>query len=713
MSYLYENYIYPNKLTNRMKITLIRAEKESGKEALSTLEADALIKKLKTETKAGHVSTLRAILPQLEGTCAQYEHIDKLPRIYPAVEYSRTQEGERRMKNYNGLVQLEVNRLSGIAEAEYVKQQAALLPQTFAAFCGSSGRSAKIWVLFALPDGTTPKRESDATLFHAHAYRMAVKCYQPLLPFAITLKEPSLTQSCRMTLDGYPYYNPAAVPFCLEQPLGMPEEENFRQRKLAEKNPLLRLHPDSKASDTFAILFESALDRAFRELDGWKREGDLRILLVPLAEHCFKAGIPEEEVVRQTLMHYYREADEFIVRQTIHNLYQELKGFGKKSSLTQEQESVFRLEEFMGRRYEFRYNTVLDDLEYRQRDSVHFYFKPADQRARSTVSMNALKEGIRVWDRDINRFLTSDYVPLYNPVEEYLYDTGRWDGKDRIRALADLVPCHNPHWRELFYRWFLGMVAHWRGMDRQHGNNTSPLLVGSQGFRKSTFCRILLPPELRFGYTDSIDFKSRQEAERSLGRFLLVNIDEFDQISINQQGFLKHLLQKPVANLRKPYGSTIREMRRYASFIGTSNQKDLLSDPSGSRRFICIEVTGPIDTNVSINYRQLYAQALNAVAKGERYWLDDADEAILKRTNREFEQLTPLEQLFHSHFRAAEEDEEGQWMMPMQILSALQTKTRDRLAINKVAVFGRTLKKLEIPNKKSRQGTLYHVMPLD
>ena len=412
-------------------------------------------------------------------------------------------------------------------------------------------------------------------------------------------------------------------------------------------------------------------------------------------------------------MHYYRETDEFIVRQTIHNLYQELKGFGKKSSLTQEQESVFRLEEFMGRRYEFRYNTVLDDLEYRQRDSVHFYFKPADQRARSTVSMNALKEGIRVWDRDINRFLTSDHVPLYNPVEEYLYDTGRWDGKDRIRALADLVPCHNPHWQELFYRWFLGMVAHWRGMDRQHGNNTSPLLVGSQGFRKSTFCRILLPPELRFGYTDSIDFKSRQEAERSLGRFLLVNIDEFDQININQQGFLKHLLQKPAANLRKPYGSTIREMRRYASFIGTSNQKDLLSDPSGSRRFICIEVTGPIDTNVTINYRQLYAQALNAVAKGERYWLDDADEAILKRTNREFEQLTPLEQLFHSHFRAAEEDEEGQWMMPMQILSALQTKTRDRLAINKVAVFGRTLKKLEIPNKKSRQGTLYHVMPLD
>ncbi|MDE8698129.1 VapE family protein, partial [Bacteroides cellulosilyticus] len=99
------------------------------------------------------------------------------------------------------------------------------------------------------------------------------------------------------------------------------------------------------------------------------------------------------------------------------------------------------------------------------------------------------------------------------------------------------------HWRELFYRWFLSMTAHWRGLDRQHGNSTSPLLVGAQGYQKSTFCRILLPPELRFGYTDSIDFKSKQDAERSLGRFFLINIDEFDQISVSQQGFLKHLLQ--------------------------------------------------------------------------------------------------------------------------------------------------------------------------
>lgn len=690
-----------------MKITLIRHDKESGKEMLTVCDASVLIEKMKSETKAGYVTGLRTVLPELEGTHAMYEHIDKLPRIYPALEYARTKDGGRKMKQYNGLLQLEVKKLAGLGEADLVKRQAMLLPQTFAAFCGSSGKSVKIWVRFALPDGNLPKREQEAMLFHAHAYRLAVSCYQPLLPFPITLREPSLTQSCRMTLDEQPEYNPAAVSFCLEQPFSMPGEETFRQRRLAEKNPLLRMEPGYETSQTFVMLFESALDKAFRELENWRRGDDLQPLLVHLAEHCYKAGIPEEEVVRQVLIHYHRQSDEQMVRTILHNLYQECKGFGKKSALTPEQDTALRLEEFMERRYEFRYNTVLNDLEFRQRDSIHFYFKTMDRRARNSIAINALKEGIRAWDRDVERYLTSDFVPLYNPVEEYLCGVGRWDGKDRIRALADLVPCNNPYWRELFYRWFLSMVAHWRGLDRQHGNSTSPLLVGAQGFRKSTYCRIILPPELRFGYTDSLDFKSKQDAERYLGRFMLVNLDEFDQINLNQQGFLKHLLQKPVANLRKPYASSIQEVRRYASFIGTSNQMDLLTDPSGSRRFICIEVTAPIDTNVAINYRQLYAQAMHDIYKGERYWLDDKDEAILKQTNRDFEQVTPLEQLFSSYFQPAESEEAGEWLTAMEIFNYLQTKTRDRLSISKIACFGRSLRKLDIPCKKSNRGTVY------
>lgn len=219
-----------------MKITLIREERESGKEAVSTQKTDMLMEKLKTENKTGYITELRSIIPHLKGTNARYEHIDRLPRLYPAVEMTRTKAGEHRIKTYNGLILLEVNNLAGVAEAELVKQQAALLPQTFAAFCGSSGRSAKIWVRFTLPDGGLPKNEDDIALFHAHAYRLAVKCYQPLLPFPITLQAPSLLQSCRMTVDEQPYYSPTAVAFCLEQPCALPSEDNYRQRKQQESN---------------------------------------------------------------------------------------------------------------------------------------------------------------------------------------------------------------------------------------------------------------------------------------------------------------------------------------------------------------------------------------------------------------------------------------------------------------------------------------------
>ena len=171
------------------------------------------------------------------------------------------------------------------------------------------------------------------------------------------------------------------------------------------------------------------------------------------------------------------------------------------------------------------------------------------------------------------------------------------------------------------------------------------MLVGAQGTRKSTFCRDLIPPELRGYYTDSIDFSRKRDAEMYLNRFALINIDEFDQVTLTQQGFLKHILQKPVVNLRKPHGSSVQELQRYASFIATSNQKDLLTDPSGSRRFICIEVKDTIDTARPIDYQQLYAQAMYEIYHGERYWFDDKDEAILTQANREFEQTPPAIQL--------------------------------------------------------------------
>ena len=151
-------------------------------------------------------------------------------------------------------------------------------------------------------------------------------------------------------------------------------------------------------------------------------------------------------------------------------------------------------------------------------------------------------------------------------------------------------------------------------------------------------------------------------------------------------------------------------MRRYASFIATSNHSDLLTDLSGNRRFICVEVTEPIDTNITINYGQLYAQAVHAVMHGERYWLDDTDEAILKESNEEFRQVSPLEHLFLSRFSITSlEEEDGEWMMAMDVFNHLQAGTREKLPIGKLFHLGRLLKKGNVPYKRWGKGSLYYL----
>lgn len=694
-----------------MKITQIR-EKEDA-EALSVLDFDLLMEKIKTETKTRPVTGLRQALHfVLPGEPCSFA--GKLPKIMPAAVFGRV-NGVRRMKVYNGIVELTVGPLAGKVEVELVKKKAADLPQTMFAYMGSSGNSVKIWTLFTRPDGTLPQTQEEAELFQAHAYRLAVKCYQPQIPFDIQLKEPLLEQYSRLSYDPAPFYRKNAVPFYLSQPFGMPKEMTYRERTVTEKSPLNRAVPGYAAEDALALMYEAALRKTFQSMEeGWRRNDDLQPMVVRLAENCFLSGIPEEEVVRRTIHRYYDSGQSVLVREMIGNVYQECKGFGKKGGLTKEQYLNMQTEEFMNRRYEFRYNTQMSEVEYRERCSFYFRFRPLDKRAQNSILLDAQSEGIAVWDRDVDRYLHSNRVPVYNPLEEFIFHLPNWDQKDRIAELAGRVPCDNPHWTMLFHRWFLNMVAHWRGLgNRMHANSTSPLLIGAQGYRKSTFCRIILPPELRFGYTDSLDFGSKRDAEMYLGRFLLVNIDEFDQVSIHQQGFLKHLLQKPVANLRKPYGSSIQEIRRYASFIGTSNHKDLLTDSSGSRRFVCVEVTAPIDTNVTINYRQLYAQAMQAIRSGERYWFNDKDEAVLKENNREFEQISPIEQLFHCHFRLPQEGEEGEWMSPIQILEILHAKnSTTKLTEGYAKYFGRILKKNDIEGKHTNKGVVYRIVKL-
>lgn len=632
---------------------------------------------------------------------------DQVYKVMVGGKFTKNGQGQPVFRSYTGILPLKVEGLAEKSTIDRIKQEAMLLPQTLAAMTGCDGHSVVILTRAVLPGGGLPKSETEAELFHVKAYRTAVMCYAPMLSRPIKMERPTLDMQFLMPFDDEMVQSQEAVPFILE----LPSQQEVN--KLVDGRMPANVVRDKKPGWGGVSLYQvfNGCYRRVREAMTKEAWDEAHATIVRLAHECAESGLPEEMVTREILMHFYKE-DVQDVRSTVRAVYEGYEELPPLShGMPKKQLATLRLQEFLNRRYELRRNEVTNLLEYRVRDGFDFRFHELTKYDKNTIKHEAALEGIEAFDAEINGYIESNYTPRYNPIEEYIDGLGKWDGKDRIEALASMVPNQNPNWQRLFRRWFLSMVAHWMDIDQDHGNNTAPILIGKQGYRKSTFCRIILPPELRSFFTDSVDFRTKQEAERYLTRFLLINIDEFDQLSETQFAFVKHLFQKPNVSMRRMYSEAISQQRRYASFIGTSNRHEVLRDPTGNRRYLCVEVTAPIRTETPIDYGQLYAEAVTLIRQKERYWLDDEDEALLRASNEAFEAQSPLELLLLDMFEVAKEDEEGAQLlsMPDLMTAVAKHKAFNRRTMNSLVQLGRALIKLGFRSKRKATGTYYWV----
>jgi predicted P-loop ATPase len=263
-------------------------------------------------------------------------------------------------------------------------------------------------------------------------------------------------------------------------------------------------------------------------------------------------------------------------------------------------------------------------------------------------------------------------VREYHPFRQYFQRLPAWDGRDRLHDLAVRVS-DSPLWIQAFHRWMLGLAAQWAGLsDGLHAHSTAPLLVSDeQGLGKSTFCRALLPPELQTYYTDSVDLARPDKVERQLTEMGLLNLDEFDRIPEKKHPLLKNLMQLSALNLRKAYRRHSQALPRIASFIGTSNSRELLSDPSGSRRFICVLVEHPIDCT-GIDHAQIYAQLKAELENGERYWFNHGEENALRLHNAAFYRICPAGEVLRRYYRAAQSNEKVRLLSLPEIFARLR-----------------------------------------
>ena len=604
-----------------------------------------------------------------------------LPRLCFSAEIDKYRK-EFRILNYNGLIVLEANNLADYDEAIRIRNEAARLPQTMMVFLGASGRSMKIVCRGELlPDngGGLPTTEEEIKKFHQLLYRTARKAYNAQLDITLDALKPLIHRTVYISADPDMRFREQAVPFYVDM------EEKTTPPSSTDLETVTKEHylmPGRSLKQTYILNYQFILSEVmgrYFELPDEERAGEL---LMQIAAKCLEQGIPQQQAINLTMCHPVFNGDRLLVEKTFEDIYavQNMKDWMKRNklhplkSVPEDTLLMMKTDIFLHTHYEMRKNIMTGVAQYRDNNGEDDEFRGLDDEARNEMTMRAKEMGLKTWDRDIARFIESPRIEKFDPVNTWLDSIGAWDGEDRIKALAARVPTNQPNWEHYLHTWLLGMVAHWQGRKSLTGNALVPLLIGRQGCGKSSFCRILLPKELRDYYNDRINFKNETDLNLGLTSFALINIDEFDKTTARQQVLLKYLLSTADVKFRPPYGKAYKQYRRYASFIGTTNQPKPLTDPTGSRRFVCVEVTDMINFSDDLDHYQIYAQLKAEIEQGMKYWLDDDEIARLIDENERFQRIDSLEEMIVAVFRKPEEGEAGHWFSATEVLEKLQAR---------------------------------------
>jgi len=185
----------------------------------------------------------------------------------------------------------------------------------------------------------------------------------------------------------------------------------------------------------------------------------------------------------------------------------------------------------------------------------------------------------------------------------------------------------------------------------------------------------LLPPQLRQYYLDHLNLSNKFDKEMALTNNLLVNLDELDAIRPSQHAALKQTLSKSKVNGRPIFGRAQEDRLRFASFVATTNNPHPLTDPTGSRRYICLEIPEGqlIDNEGDIDYEQLYAQVLYELREVKApYWFNNLEVKRIQQLNQNFMEEKDIAEILNACIRKPEEGEVAQAMDCKQLLELVQ-----------------------------------------
>ena len=636
-----------------MKITKIKTKAGSFSTPIS-VELDAIVERMQspnTKEAAERIAAM-ALSSRIAIEQGAARHLlldtDRLPYLVFSTIFS--QKDFDKIASATGLLLLSFPCPQGHRQIDELKRRVSQIPYTMLAFAGVSGITLKVVVKCDCQSIMTTESKSLTTdeylAFLKDAHESAARLYTSLAMCDLLVSEQSLTRGCRMSYDPNLYYNPNALPMPVIRDAHDPLAA-YEGTKTDDEGTVV-WYPDYDERKRIELEYQTCLSKA---IDGGEDQAEKTLQI--LADYCNKACLQEEGCVERAAWNSrFKPLGIDVIRKTFRNAFK-TPHEGRPLSQMNEKERIMRsIENFLNRRYQLRYNTVKQVTEFRPNDLRFEQWKPLTDRDLRSIVVEEMKEGGESWMNDIRTYIESAHVEDYNPIHEFLAGCGEWDGKaNYIEDFARRLPTNYDRWPQYFHRWLLAMVAQALNINRDYGNSMVPLLIGEQGYLKTQFCNHILPPSMREYYMKDIKMDNAEQVERVLGRMWLVNIDEYDSKTQREQAKIKRLLTEKEVQVRKMRSDQYTMTPRLCSFIATTNDPSPLPSGDGTRRYLCIEVTGKVDMNGQIPYKQIFAQAVSELRQpGCIYWFTEDDEREIQDHNTYYQQESALEMVLSQLF---------------------------------------------------------------
>jgi len=247
--------------------------------------------------------------------------------------------------------------------------------------------------------------------------------------------------------------------------------------------------------------------------------------------------------------------------------------------------------------------------------------------------------------------------------------------------------------KDIFIRkWLISIIAAYNGVPVRLVLS----LVGGQNTGKTEWFRRLLPNGLRKYYAES-KLDAGKDDDMLMCQKLIVMDDEMGGKSKQDEKRFKELTSKSVFSLRAPYGRNNEDFKRLAVLCGTSNDPEIINDPTGNTRILPVDVLS-IDHELynSIDKDELFMEAYRAYESGEDWQLNKDELVDLNKVGEDFESIAYERELILQFFTHPTPGTEPEWMTATQIKDYLETQTKQKinsmrkLGIELIKIFGKS-----------------------